>query len=130
MPRVATPKRPGRPKKRADEPLNGIPPAEESGDGATMVAESPPAPVPRLPTPSNAALQPPTAPIEPAYEEPKAEETHLDSRDQKRSKRDQIAASINIAKLQAMQMSELNTMAKDLGVENYGTMRKHEVIFH
>ncbi|MFN9579335.1 MAG: glycine--tRNA ligase subunit beta, partial [Novosphingobium sp.] len=34
------------------------------------------------------------------------------------------------AKLQAMQMTELNTMAKELGVEYFGTMRKHEVIFH
>jgi len=27
-------------------------------------------------------------------------------------------------------MNELNAMARDLGVENFGTMRKHEVIFH
>ena len=27
-------------------------------------------------------------------------------------------------------MAELNQMARDLGVENFGTMRKHEVIFH
>jgi transcription termination factor Rho len=38
--------------------------------------------------------------------------------------------TVNIAKLQAMQMSELNQMARDLGIENFGTMRKHEVIFH
>jgi len=44
--------------------------------------------------------------------------------------RDRIAESINIAKLQAMSMNELNQMARELGVENYGTMRKHEVIFH
>jgi len=45
--------------------------------------------------------------------------------------KDRVAAnSINIAKLQAMSMNELNTMAKELGVENFGTMRKHEVIFH
>src|SRR5262249_34651097 len=37
---------------------------------------------------------------------------------------------VNIAKLQAMSMAELNHMAKDLGIENFGTMRKHEVIFH
>ena len=29
-----------------------------------------------------------------------------------------------------MSMTELNQMAKDMGVENFGTMRKHEVIFH
>ncbi|HEY0456688.1 MAG TPA: Rho termination factor N-terminal domain-containing protein, partial [Verrucomicrobiae bacterium] len=39
-------------------------------------------------------------------------------------------ATINIAKLQAMSMNELNQMARDLGIENFGTMRKHEVIFH
>jgi transcription termination factor Rho len=44
--------------------------------------------------------------------------------------KDRIAASINIAKLQAMSMAELNQMARDLNVENFGTMRKHEVIFH
>jgi transcription termination factor Rho len=44
--------------------------------------------------------------------------------------RDRIAASLNIAKLQAMSMGELNQMARELGVENFGTMRKHEVIFH
>lgn len=44
--------------------------------------------------------------------------------------RDKIVASLNIAKLQAMSMSDLNQMARELGVENFGTMRKHEVIFH
>jgi transcription termination factor Rho len=44
--------------------------------------------------------------------------------------RDKIATSINIAKLQGMNMTELNNMARDYGVENFGTMRKHEVIFH
>ncbi len=45
--------------------------------------------------------------------------------------KDHIAAtSLNIAKLQAMSMSDLNQMARDFSVENFGTMRKHEVIFH
>jgi transcription termination factor Rho len=43
---------------------------------------------------------------------------------------EQAAATVNIAKLQAMAMNDLNKMARDVGVENYGTMRKHEVIFH
>jgi len=38
--------------------------------------------------------------------------------------------SINIAALQAMSMPDLNTMAKNMGIENFGTMRKHELIFH
>src|SRR5882672_515928 len=45
--------------------------------------------------------------------------------------KDKIAAtSLNIAKLQAMSMTELNQMARELNVENFDTMRKHEVIFH
>jgi transcription termination factor Rho len=44
--------------------------------------------------------------------------------------KDHIATSLNIAKLQAMSMTELNHMAREFGVENFGTMRKHEVIFH
>jgi transcription termination factor Rho len=38
--------------------------------------------------------------------------------------------SINIAKLQAMNMTELNKIAREMGIENFGTMRKHEVIYH
>ena len=110
MPRVSTKKT----KVKAEETpatespqLNGGPAPE------TAVIEPPPAP----------ELQPPSTPVEPTTEEPKAEE-------RRGPQRDKIAASLNIAKLQAMQMSELNHMAKDLGVENFGTMRKHEVIFH
>jgi transcription termination factor Rho len=38
--------------------------------------------------------------------------------------------TINIAELQAMSIVELNTMARQMGIENVGTMKKHEVIFH
>jgi len=37
--------------------------------------------------------------------------------------------TINISQLQAMSMAELNSMAKGMGIENFGTMKKHEVIF-
>jgi transcription termination factor Rho len=37
--------------------------------------------------------------------------------------------TINIAKLHAMSIAELNAKAKDLGVENFGTMKKHELVF-
>ncbi|MBM3881369.1 MAG: transcription termination factor Rho [Verrucomicrobia bacterium] len=37
--------------------------------------------------------------------------------------------TINIAQLQAMSMIELTQMAKEWGIENFGTMKKHEVIF-
>ena len=70
-------------------------------------------------------LRPPSAPVEATDEDARFAE-------QRRGgyQRDKIATSLNIAKLQGMQMSELNAMAKDYGVENFGTMRKHEVIFH
>jgi transcription termination factor Rho len=81
-----------------------------------------------VPEPSgSASLQPPSTPVELA-EEPKVEEPRAEER--RGLQRDKIVGSLNIAKLQAMQMSELNHMAKELGVENFGTMRKHEVIFH
>src|ERR1700722_2178738 len=87
-----------------------------SGNGVPAVADAP--------EPEMMELQPPTQPIE-AGEPEKAE-----AETPKGGKRDTIAASMNIAKLQAMTMTELNHMAKDLGVEDFGTMRKHEVIFH
>ncbi|MBP9903416.1 MAG: Rho termination factor N-terminal domain-containing protein, partial [Verrucomicrobia subdivision 3 bacterium] len=84
---------------------------------------------PALPAPAKVeeseALQPPTKPIE---ADVPAAPARLDTRHGEQ--RDRIATSLNIAKLQALPMGELNKMARDLGVENFGTMRKHEVIFH
>jgi transcription termination factor Rho len=37
--------------------------------------------------------------------------------------------TINISQLQALSMADLTQMAKDMGIENFGTMKKHEVIF-
>ena len=72
---------------------------------------------------ASAELRPPAAPVEAAVDDGRGGE-------RRGYQRDKIAASLNIAKLQAMSMTELNSMAKELGVENFGTMRKHEVIFH
>jgi transcription termination factor Rho len=72
---------------------------------------------------ASAELRPPAAPIEASEEDGRMGE-------RRGYQRDKIAASLNIAKLQAMSMTELNSMARELGVENFGTMRKHEVIFH
>ncbi len=78
---------------------------------------------------SSAELRPPSAPFEHANDDwrPGA---GVAGGDRRGYQRDKIASSLNIAKLQGMQMGELNTMAKEYGVENFGTMRKHEVIFH
>ncbi len=45
------------------------------------------------------------------------------------TKSDATLPSVNISQLQAMTMAELNLMAKEMGIENFGTMRKQEVIF-
>jgi transcription termination factor Rho len=76
---------------------------------------------------TSAELRPPSAPVEPS-----AETTSEDARliERRGYQRDKIATSLNIAKLQAMSMTELNAMAREYSVENFGTMRKHEVIFH
>ncbi|MEY4387077.1 MAG: Transcription termination factor Rho, partial [Verrucomicrobiota bacterium] len=76
---------------------------------------------------SSGDLRPPTAPVETAPDEEagSGQEPRYE-----RGRRDKIAESLNIAELQGMDMMKLNAMAKSLGVENYGTMRKHEVIYH
>ena len=71
-----------------------------------------------------AALQVPTKPVEVPPETQEEEAAAAAVKAQK------PAFTVNIAKLQAMTMTELNGMARDLGIENFGTMRKHEVIFH
>jgi len=116
MPRVST-------RKAKAKPAAEVPVAESpelnNGGGVTETAVAEPS--------GSAALQPPSTPVELA-EEPKLEEPKTEER--RGPQRDKIVTSLNIAKLQAMQMSELNHMARELGVENFGTMRKHEVIFH
>src|SRR5690349_8633081 len=102
--------------KKAD--ANGQPPENIAPESAVAVQDAP----------GNNELQPPTTPVEMADTEPE----RLEERPERRtgSEKDRIATSLNIAKLQAMSMNDLNQMARDLGVENFGTMRKHEVIFH
>ena len=79
----------------------------------------------RFTSESSDQLRPPSAPVEPSNEETRYPDRRVGG-----FQRDRIATSLNIAKLQAMNMTELNKMAKDYGVENFGTMRKHEVIYH
>src|SRR5215831_8228666 len=85
------------------------------------------------PTASNVAIAEP--PPQPERHEPEPVEPTPPQQNKGDGKsvedKDKIAAtSLNIAKLQSMSMMELNQMARELNVENFGTMRKHEVIFH
>ncbi len=125
MPRVSTRKPKVKPAAATPTEAPTETPAVESPE---LTNGSPVTEVPAAIEPSgSAALQPPSTPVELA-EEPKVEEPRAEER--RGPQRDKIVTSLNIAKLQAMQMSELNHMARELGVENFGTMRKHEVIFH
>src|SRR6185295_2569960 len=110
-----------RPTTRKPKRKKGAVPDDQMQDAANGAS----APTAVAEAPADAELQPPTTPVETADapEEPKVDRKPGEQRDR-------IATSLNIAKLQAMSMTELNTMARDLGVENFGTMRKHEVIFH
>ncbi|HXC97959.1 MAG TPA: Rho termination factor N-terminal domain-containing protein, partial [Verrucomicrobiae bacterium] len=119
MPRVST-KKPFKPKAPAKgKRPDGDVPDGDAANGNVAVAEAEAS----APLPADMELQPPTTPVE-AHGETEKEAVPA------AGKRDVIATSLNIAKLQAMTMTQLNHMAKDLGVENFGTMRKHEVIFH
>ena len=82
-----------------------------------------PGPAPQALTKNEADIQLPTHPVEVPPETQEEEEAAA-------AASTKPAFTINIAKLQAMSMTELNQMAKDLTIENFGTMRKHEVIFH
>ena len=122
----------------AQNPQNSAAPAPASRP-APAARPSPgqrPLPEPELPKPqtgpaefsNHASLQPPTSPIEP--------EGNGEQQAPRRPPPPRaggplpMGEKINIAKLQAMPVPELNQMARDMGIENFGTMRKHEIIFH
>lgn len=115
MPRAATKKAKS---KKSKAPVS-TPEAEATPAGAdvAMAVQDPP---------PEAAVDAPERP-----EETEAPAPAPEARGGRRGRhmRDRVAASLNIAELQAMSMTDLNKMAKELGVENFGTMRKHEVIF-
>jgi len=107
MPRVAKKSAKPRGKSKKNELLEGLPeeaslsaPVEESG-------------APR----SSEDLRPPAKALD---EDEPAPTLRAEVKDGK---------TINISQLQAMSMAELNGMAKEMGIENFGTMKKHEVIF-
>src|SRR5277367_4665001 len=101
MARVPTTKKP-KAKPGEEIPATVESPAPETSANATAVEENAVAPE----TSGSAGLRPPSTPVEPTNDDTKFEE-------RRGYQRDKIAASINIAKLQAMNMTELNNMAKD-----------------
>jgi transcription termination factor Rho len=144
MPRPTKKAKTKTPKEPIAEPANGAPPV------AAAVAEPPPAEElqpPVAPVETSESPQPVEVPAMPKRREPPAVQQRPapspdrggganrqgNRRQDERitDDKDRIApTSLNIAKLQSMSMTELNQMARELAVENFGTMRKHEVIFH
>ncbi len=149
MPRVST-KRAAKPKSvRTKKPVAEPPAivAEETTVNEPAVVVAPPAAEPepsaakkpgrtRMTAPAPAEETPAAPPDEaPPVEEapPTAEERGfpvVDEAEAQAASAVPSGESINIAKLQAMSMPDLNQMARELAVENFGTMRKHEIIFH
>jgi len=116
---VAVAEKPARPQRPERSPRPERPGRAERGEKQ---------PKPERLDRSQPAPRPAPKPAPPEFEpEPEPEEEEIPPAG---DQRDRIATSLNIAKLQAMAMPELNQMARDLNVENFGTMRKHEVIFH
>jgi transcription termination factor Rho len=146
---------PAEPVAAPEAPAPAIPPAEVPAPAPSEPAPAPEAPAPAEPE-TQAQLQPPSRPLEPegVPQRPRHGRGRPDKRERNRGRRDERERGapearpagppaenrpggdvvpilpVNIAKLQAMSMTELNQMARDLGIENFGTMRKHEVIFH
>jgi transcription termination factor Rho len=123
------------PRARMEEPG-----PESAGTEARAAQEAPPAPAPEMaPEQCAAPKQRPERPGRRRQEKPgkgdhragpQRAEAAPEPDDAAGADKDHIAASLNIAKLQGMSMTDLNQMAREFGVENFGTMRKHEVIFH
>src|SRR5262249_17466597 len=88
-------------------------------------------------TTAAAVAEPPAEefPKSPEMETPRREQSPRGASEREgaakaKADKDHIATSLNIAKLQGMSMTDLNQMAREFSVSNFGTMQKHEVIFH
>jgi len=89
---------------------------EESSKSTETVAEE------RAPAEEPTTAEEPQAPPKPAEE-------HKRRAPEGRKYHGPAGTTLNIARLQAMSTPELMRMAKEWGVENFGTMKKQEVIF-
>jgi transcription termination factor Rho len=100
----------GRKSKAPETATSGLPEGME--DTPAEPAEAPPSetPVPVADNDAQTETPPRPAPARPNGDKPKG-------------------MTLNMAQLQVMPIGELNKMAKEMGIENFGTMRKHEVIF-
>jgi transcription termination factor Rho len=86
------------------------PPAPEPEEAELVVRASPPPERPPLEGLPEEPEEPAPAPARPVAPLPPGQ-------------------TINIARLQAMSMAELSQLAREWNIENFGTLKKHEVIF-
>jgi len=106
------------------------PPPEPVAPAPEIVEPVAPAPAAVAPPPLPSRSSRPARPGEMTLEPPtRAVESTPDEEPPARISSAPVGTTVNIAKLQAMAMADLNHMAKDMGIENFGTMRKHEIIF-
>ncbi|MEW6161553.1 MAG: transcription termination factor Rho, partial [Verrucomicrobiota bacterium] len=141
MPRVA--KKTARPKgpRKTKPESEGLPPEGLEGTEAPpMESESvvengvpateTPVVVPEPTVPAAPAERPaPVRPVEKERPTPRAPQPKPSLEEEEVPPPPIGATTINISQLQAMSMADLNQMAKEMGIENFGTMKKHEVIF-
>ena len=115
------PAKPVPPEENLDEPVVRV-------TSVARVDNPPPFEAPKKEHETEMVLRPPTKAVDTSEENQDYER----ERDARRVTGADTAPAlkINIAELQAMSMNSLNGMARELGIENYGTMRKHEIIFH
>ena len=113
--------RPPRAPKVVKPKTSGIDPSTLPQDEPMFEDDAPPRaarPAPSHGPETSAELEPPQHAVPESAEN---DEAHTPKR---------TGETINISKLQAMSIGDLNKMAKEMEIENFGTMKKHEVIFH
>ena len=111
----------------AEDRAPAAPPAEAGADELRLSAP-PPAPVASEEPELVVRASPPPArpPLEGLPEEPEEEAVPAPPKPAPPLPPGQ---TINIARLQAMSMAELSQLAREWNIENFGTLKKHEVIF-
>jgi transcription termination factor Rho len=124
-----TPQAKSRPENRRPDPMRDAAPAPKGKRPPLRKGQQPEPPVrqePPEPTederPVYASPRPPEPPMEVPPDDDEDEIVPTPTPEA-------VANAINISQLQAMSMNTLNQMAKDFRIENFGTLKKHELIF-
>ena len=119
--RITKPKSASKPKSRSVAPTAPSPQAEQEIETSPEISAEvlPPVEIPAV----NADIQPQQEDIQPGAENEDREGSRSETPRDSGGERRNPANTLNIAKLQAMPMPELNQMAREMGIENFGTMR-------